>query len=91
MKVFVTRYWETKGILEAEIVKISSAVWQTVEFCNHVDRSAVVEKTDIFHDMESAVMRVRKLRSAKIAALEKQIEKLRTMEPVEEKGAAKIR
>lgn len=81
MKVWITKYALTKGIIEAETDKISNdgfchAYWidKNGYKCNSFFHPKYFEK-----DKESAVSKAEEMRQKKIASLKKQIEKLEKM------------
>ena len=78
MKVWITKYALTKGVIEADGELTSS---DSVSILNR-DLSLSTHwfyKGDWFSDKESAIQKAEEMRQKKIASLKKQIEKLDRM------------
>ena len=80
MKVWITKYALTDGIIEAESdVKTQTkkklfAFWNNDEFGGFYP-----QKEEVFFDRESAIKKAEEMRQKKIASLKKQIKKLEEM------------
>ena len=77
MKVYVTKYALTKGIIEADVIISEVHPGMVVDSENSL---TAYHKPDWFDVREDAVERAETLRTKKIAALEKSIQKLKELE-----------
>jgi hypothetical protein len=83
MKVWVTKFWNTKGIYEANAKRSSSSenYASTTQYgdLTRVNPIPLMLGKTAFQKREDAVARVRELRIKKISALRRQLEKLEKM------------
>lgn len=75
MKVYITKYALTKGILEKEVEDCGNGMVRENE--NHFP--TYYHGTDWHKDKQSAIDKAEEMRKKKIASLKKQIEKLEKM------------
>ena len=80
MKVWITKYALTDGIIEAEHVPGVAEVGKEYAFFidanNQLAAHFYIPYEELVFDKESAVQRAEKMRQKKIASLKKKIEKL---------------
>jgi hypothetical protein len=74
MKIFVTKYALTKGILELECEIINGKLAKTIE-----TYPQYFKESEWFYNEEFAIKRSNKMKINKIASLERQLEKLKRM------------
>ena len=87
MKVWITKYALTDGIIEAESDTQTQnkekvfAFWNNDEFGIFYPSIGIFypSKGELFYDKESAIQKAEEMRQKKIASLKKQIEKLEEM------------
>ena len=85
MKVWITRYALTDGIIEAEIIEqwnmrndpVCVMVKYLCQFQN--SNKYILDSDDFCFDYECAIQKAEEMRQKKIASLRKQIEKLEGM------------
>ena len=78
MKVWITKYALTRGIIEAD-VKLTSSDSVSILSRDLLLPTHWFYKGDWFSDKESAIQKAEEMRQKKIASLKKQIEKLERM------------
>lgn len=71
LKVWITKYALTEGILEKEVIVCIDGLVKEVD-----DYSAYYFPTEYHIDKQSAIVKAEKMRANKIASLKMQIEKL---------------
>ena len=76
MKVYVTTYCLTKGIIEADLEDVGD-YYYVVLGENHLP--AVFKKTEAFRSLSEAKINAEDRRTKKIKSLEKKIEKLQAL------------
>lgn len=86
MKVWITKYALTGGIIEAEIVRRQIVIDEHTKeqvmgyiLCDATGRKYGVQFDDFEYSLESAIAKAEEMRQKKIASLKKQIEKLEGM------------
>ena len=85
MKVWITKYALTRGIIEAEIIEQwnvrNDPVCVMVKYLCQFKNSDkyVLDSDDFCFDYECAIQKAEEMRQKKIASLKKQIEKLERM------------
>lgn len=82
MKVWITRYALTQGIIEAEVTEEKTARSVIYVYYGKIGnakrmKNIVLSPGEVCFDRQSAVEKAEKMRTAKIGYLEKQLEKLR--------------
>jgi len=83
MKVWITKYALTDGIIEAQ--QIPGATYDGKEYAFFVDENGqyvtgfYIPYRELFWDKNSAIKKAEEMRQKKIASLKKQIEKLEMM------------
>lgn len=83
MKVWITKYALTDGIIEAQ--QITGATYEGKEYAFFVDGNGqynadfYIPYEELFWDKNSAIVKAEEMRQKKIASLKKQIEKLEEM------------
>lgn len=75
MKVWITKYALTQGIIEADGVRTSQGIYIKNSGLN----TDYFYGSDWYFDKESAIKKAEEMRQKKIASLKKQIEKLEEM------------
>lgn len=75
MKIFVTKYALTKGILELECEIIDGKLAKTIE-----KYPQYFKESEWFYNEEFAIKRSNKMKTNKIASLERQITKLQKIQ-----------
>ena len=78
MRVWITKYALTKGIIEVDAKLTSSDSVSIVELNTDLNMHWFY-KGDWYSDKESAIKKAEEMRQKKIASLKKQIEKLEQM------------
>lgn len=76
MKIFVTKYALTKGILELECEIINGKLAKTIE----TSFPQYFKESEWFYNEEFAIKRSNKMKINKIASLERQITKLQKIQ-----------
>lgn len=79
MKVWITKYALTEGLIEAEVIT-SGADCVTVKWENGLNGVNYFHGNDWWGDERRAKLHALQMRDAKIISLRKQISKLETME-----------
>ena len=85
MKVWITKYALTDGILEGEALEKHCELGfgitksQTKYFCRSKNGEQYLDIGDFYFTYESAINKAEEMRQKKIASLKKQIEKLEEM------------
>lgn len=83
MKVWITKYALTDGIIEAQ--QFPGAAYDGKEYAFFVDENGqyvtgfYIPYEELFWDKNSAIVKAEEMRQKKIASLKKQIEKLEEM------------
>ena len=83
MKVWITKYALTDGIIEAQ--QISGSTYDGKEYAFFVGKNSqyiahfYIPYEELFWDKNSAIVKAEEMRQKKIASLKKQIEKLEEM------------
>lgn len=78
MKVWVTKYWSTNGVYQAEVKRTKSGPDRYVYTTERFSQQFVLGR-DAFEDKEEARAWVDKDRARKIKSLEKRITKLKAI------------
>lgn len=80
MKVWITKYALTDGIIEAKSDTQTQNKEKVFAFWNNDEFGIFYpSKGELFYDKESAIQKAEEMRQKKIASLKKQIEKLEEM------------
>lgn len=82
MKVWITKYALTQGIIEAEVAEIKTARSVCYEYSGKIGNSKrkkiiMLSPGEVCFDRQTAVSKAEKMRVAQIGYLENQIERLR--------------